>query len=303
MIISNSKQGLLFGFMAYSMWGVFPLFFHLLRTVPSTEVLYHRVIWSFVFVILIMLIMRRTGRLIKAFKTPDVIKALLISSLLVSANWLIFIWAVAQGRVLETSLGYFLTPLVSVFLARIILKEQLNGLRKGAIVVAVTGILWLLLRIGYMPWVSLLLAITFGLYGLVRKQVDIDTLTGLGVETALLLPLAVAYGLYLVAIDQSHFLNNDTLSGLLICSGVVTALPLLLFASAAKKLSLSALGFMMYINPTLQFLVAVFVLSETINTDQLIGFCFIWCALLMFSLGSLRQQQKSVISDQRSTEV
>lgn len=302
MIISNTKQGLIYGLVAYGMWGVFPLFFHLLREVPSTEVLYHRVIWSFVFVILIMLLMGRTKRLLKVFRTPRVLQGLLVSSILVSVNWLIFIWAVAQGRVLETSLGYFLTPLVSVFLARIILKEQLNLMRKGAIVIAMMGILWLLLRIGYMPWVSLMLAMTFGLYGLVRKQVDVDTLTGLGVETALLLPLALAYGLYLVVIEQSHFLQNDALTWLLISSGVVTALPLLLFASAAKKMSLSALGFMMYINPSMQFVVAVFVLRETFSMDQLIGFCFIWCALLLFSLGSLKQQAV-VISDQRSTDV
>ncbi len=282
-------QGLLFGFLAYSIWGFFPLFFHLLRSVDATEVLTHRVIWSFLFVILIILLLGRGPQFYKTLKSSQLLKGLLLSSLLVSSNWLIFIWAVAQGQVLECSLGYFITPLVSVFLARLILRERLDGWRISAIILAGLGILWFIFFIGYLPWVSLALAVTFGLYGLVRKQLPVDTLTGLAVETLILLPLALIYWWFLSHQSTGQFsFNLDGISQLLIVSGILTALPLLLFASAAKKLSLTAIGFMMYINPSLQFFCAVYILGEAFSLEQLIGFCFIWCALLVFSAGSLR---------------
>jgi len=202
---------------------------------------------------------------------------------------------VAQGRVLESSLGYFLTPLVSVFLARVFLKEQLNFSRKLAIVLACIGILWLIIRLGYLPWISLSLALSFGLYGLARKQLPVDTLTGLSIETGIMLPIALSYWAYLLwQQDSLFYIAGSDLTLLLMVSGVVTALPLLLFASAAKKLSLSAIGFMMYINPTLQFLIAVFILKESFDNNQLIGFIFIWCALLVFTFGSLKKESSTV---------
>ncbi len=287
---NNSTQGFISGFTAYAMWGIFPLFFHLFRHVPSTEVLMHRVIWSFIFVSLIVVLTGKRERIKQAIKTPGLLKGLFISSLLVSFNWLIYIWSVAQSRVLESSLGYFLTPLVSVFLARVFLKEQLNKSRQIAIILAVIGIIWLIVKLGYLPWISLALAISFGLYGLARKQLEVDTLTGLTIETGILLPFALCFWVYLIVNDNSMFYNSGrNLTLLLMLSGIVTAFPLLLFASAAKKLSLSALGFMMYINPTLQFLIAVFILDETFDKNQLIGFCFIWCALMIFTVGSVKK--------------
>ena len=292
MILSQTALGFIFGLTAYSMWGVFPLFFHLLRDVPSTEVLLHRVIWSFVFVFSVLLLIGWRARLWQTLHSSSLLKGLMLSSLLVSANWLVFIWAVAQGRVVESSLGYFLTPLVSVFLARVFLAERMNRAQVVAIVFAVLGILWLLLRLGYLPWVSLALAISFGLYGLVRKRLDVDTFTGLTLETGLLLPVAVSYWLYLMAQGQDHFFQLDTsYTWLLLASGLVTSLPLLFFASATRRLSLTVVGFMMYINPSLQFLVALFILDEAFNRDQFVGFCFIWAALIIFSLGSVRRVQ------------
>jgi len=288
--LSQPAAGFLYGVIAYTMWGIFPLFFNLLRHVPSTEVLLHRVIWSFVFVSLLMLLAGQRKRIIQAFKTPGLLQGLAISSLLVSLNWLVYIWSVAQGRVLESSLGYFLTPLVSVFLARVFLKEQLDKSRKLAIVLASAGILWLVVSLGHLPWISLALAISFGLYGLVRKQLSVDTLTGLLLETGMMLPVALSYWAYLLWQEQSLFyVAGGDLTLLMMVSGVVTAMPLLLFASAAKKMSLSALGFMMYINPTLQFFIAIFILKESFESDQLIGFIFIWCALIVFTLGSLKK--------------
>jgi chloramphenicol-sensitive protein RarD len=288
---SSQFTGFLFGLTAYSMWGFFPLFFHLLRDVPSTEVLLHRVIWSFIFVFLLILVVRGQSRLWRTLQTPSLLRGLLLSSFLVSLNWLVFIWAVAQGRVLESSLGYFLTPLISVFLARVFLGETMNRAQLLAIMIAILGILWLLLRLGYLPWVSLVLAISFGLYGLVRKQLDVDTFTGLAVETGWLLPLAAAYWCYLASQQQDHFFQAiDSYAGLLVSSGLVTSMPLLFFAAAARRLSLTVVGFMMYVNPSLQFLVALFILGEAFNRDQFIGFCFIWSALVVFTLGSIRNK-------------
>ncbi len=292
MVLSQTGLGFIFGLTAYSMWGVFPLFFHLLRDVPSTEVLLHRVVWSFVFVLSALLLIGWRARLWQTLHSSSLVKGLMLSSLLVSFNWLVFIWAVAQGRVVESSLGYFLTPLVSVFLARVFLAEYMNRAQFVAIVFAVVGILWLLLRLGYLPWVSLALAISFGLYGLVRKRLDVDTFTGLTLETGLLLPLAIGYWLYLLFQGQDHFVQSGTTyTWLLLASGLVTSLPLLFFASATRRLSLTAVGFMMYINPSLQFLVALFILGEAFNRDQFIGFCFIWAALIIFSFGSVRRAQ------------
>lgn len=290
--MENSRSvrlGLFYGLLAYGMWGVFPLFFNLLRYVPSTEVLLHRVVWSFIFVVAIVLLLGRRQRIVQALATPGLPRGLFYSSVLVSINWLVYIWSVAQGRVLESSLGYFLTPLVSVFLARIFLREALSRSRLLAIVLASFGILWLIVRLGYLPWISLVLAVSFGLYGLVRKQLALDTLTALTIETALMLPFALLYWAWLSAQHTATFdFSANQTDGLLMLCGVVTATPLLLFASAAKKLSLSALGFMMYINPTLQFLIAIFVLNEGFDRNQLVGFIFIWLALLVFSFGSLR---------------
>lgn len=285
----DTRFGLLYGFLAYAMWGVFPLFFHLLRAVPSTEVLLHRVVWSFLFVSITVLLLGRHQRIVHSLSQRHVVRALLISSLLVSINWLVYIWSVAQGRVVESSLGYFLTPLVSVFLARVFLKEALSKGRQLAIGLATIGILWLIYRMGFLPWISLVLAVSFGLYGLVRKQVKLDTLTALTIETAFMLPLALIYWGYLLDSGASSFdFNHMEITTLLMVSGIVTAAPLLFFASAAKKLSLSALGFMMYINPTLQFLIAIFVLQENFDHNQLIGFSFIWLALIVFSIDSLK---------------
>jgi len=290
MPLAPATLGFIQGLSAYVLWGFFPLYFHLLRDVQATEVLMHRVIWSFLLVLLVVMLLGRRERLWQALRTPGLRNGLMISSLLISINWLVFIWAVARGRVVETSLGYFITPLVSVFLARVILGERLDRWRQAAILLAALGLAWLVWRLGELPWVALLLALSFGLYGLARKQIAVDTLTGLTVETGLLLPFALAYGLWLYA--DGWPAARPALDGwLLVASGAVTALPLLLFAAGARRMSLSAIGFLMYVNPTMQFLTAVFLLDEPFDRDQLVGFVLIWTALLLFSLGSLRVQR------------
>lgn len=290
MPLRPSTLGFIQGLSAYVLWGFFPLYFHLLRDVPATEVLMHRVIWSFLLVLVAAWLLGRGDRLRRAWSDPALRRGLMVSALLISINWLVFIWAVAQNRVVETSLGYFITPLVSVFLARVFLGERLNRWRQAAILLATLGLVWLIWRIGELPWVALLLALSFGLYGLARKQIAVDTLTGLTIETGLLLPFALVWALWFYGggVDTARPLS---LWLLLAASGAVTALPLLLFAAGARRMSLSALGFLMYVNPTLQFLGALFILEEPFSRVQLIGFLFIWTALLLFSFGSLGVQR------------
>ncbi len=294
MPVNQSLVGVIFGLTAYAIWGFFPLFFYQLRDVMPTEVLAQRVIWSFIFVLLILVALKRLPKLRQAVFTQGIVKSLCVSSILISLNWLVFIWAVSKGRVLESSLGYFITPLVSVFLAKIILKEKTDKWRMTAILFALAGILWIVFKMGYMPWVSLILAISFGLYGLVRKQVKVDALTGLTIETFVLIPFALGYWYWLDFQGSSLMFHGSTkLTLLLMVSGIVTAMPLLFFASAAKKLSLTVLGFLMYINPSMQFITAVFVLGEPLNSDLLVSFYFIWIALFIFSAGSLKQSRVS----------
>lgn len=293
MKISEQKLGLVYGLSAYTIWGLFPWYFHFLTHVDPWQVLIQRIIWSFLLVTIIALFMRHWPAIKLAISQPKTVLGLFISSLLIAANWLIFIWAVGQDRVVESSLGYFITPLVSVLLARVFLKEALDIYRLSAVVLALIGVLWLVVQLGVIPWVSLSLAASFGLYGLARKKVPVDSLTGLWVETGILLPLALMGWLWLEAHGQSQlFSEGFQTTFLLIFSGALTAAPLLLFASAAQRLSLTAVGFMMYINPTMQFLTAIYLLKEPFTQQQLIAFLFIWVALVVFSIGAIRQQNQ-----------
>lgn len=293
MKISEQKLGLVYGLTAYTIWGLFPWYFHFLTQVDPWQVLIQRIIWSFLLVTILALVLRHWPAIQLAISQPKILFGLLLSSLLIAANWLIFIWAVGQDRVVESSLGYFITPLVSVLLARVFLKEALDIYRLSAVVLALIGVLWLVVQFGVIPWVSLSLAASFGFYGLVRKKVPVDSLTGLLVETGILLPLALIWWIWLEIQGQSQlFSEGFQTTFLLIFSGVLTAAPLLLFASAAKRLSLTAVGFMMYINPTMQFLTAIYLLKEPFNQQQLIAFLFIWIALVVFSIGAIRQQNE-----------
>lgn len=290
-MLSQQKLGLVYGLSAYTIWGLFPWYFHFLTQVNPWQVLTQRIIWSFFLLVVIAIFMRHWSLIKPALTNRKILAGLFLSSLLIASNWLIFIWAVGQDRVVESSLGYFITPLVSVLLARVFLKESLDIYRLTACLLAIFGVLWLVIQLGIVPWVSLSLAASFGFYGLVRKKVPVDSLTGLLVETGILFPLALTWWLWLESQGQSQlFSENFQTTFLLIFSGALTAAPLLLFASAANRLSLTAVGFMMYINPTMQFLTAIYLLKEPFNHQQLIAFIFIWIALVVFSIGAVRQQ-------------
>lgn len=287
-----ARQGVIYAVLAYTMWGVAPIYFKLLTQVPALEMVSHRVLWSFF--LLLALVWWRTGwQPVKALlQQPIKLGWLLLSSALIACNWLLFIWAVNADRMLEASLGYYINPLVNVFLGMVFLHERLARLQWLAIGLAATGVFIQLLHFGSIPWVALTLAITFALYGLIRKKVSIDGLSGLWLETTLLLPVALWY---LSHISSSGLpmadLDHETAYWLM-AAGIVTTAPLLCFINAARNLPLSQLGFFQYIGPSFMFLLATLLYGESFSQDKLITFGFIWLALLVFSWHGWRTYRK-----------
>lgn len=287
----ETTKGVVFGLGAYTMWGCFPLFFALFEGVPAYEVLTHRVIWSSAFLAIVITVLRRWTPVRSALAQPKKLSRVLGCAVLIAVNWGMYIYAVETRHVLQASLGYFLTPLVNVALGIIVLREQMARLQGVAVILAGIGILIQLVLLGSVPWISLVLAFSFGTYGLLRKQVPLDGLSGLFVETLLLLPLALLTLVWLGRQGLSHFIVDYRATALLMASGVITALPLLAFAGAARRLRLATVGFLMYINPTLQFLIALFVFQEPLSRIQLVSFVMIWIALALYS-GSAWQESK-----------
>ncbi len=294
-------QGLVLAVLAYSIWGIFPLFFSYLNHVSPVEVLSHRIIWSLVATFSLGLMLQRGRLLVKALQDKKTLIWLGVSSLLIAVNWLVYIWAVGQHRVLEASLGYFIMPVVSLLMGRLILKEALHPLQAWAGVLAAVAVLWELWSFGALPWVGVVLSFAFAFYGLVRKVHPIDGLNGLTIETLWLLPLALGFvGWQLLSADsQMGFGLDNTTTTLLIVSGFLTALPLVLFAMATSRINLSIVGFIMYINPTIQFLIGVFVLNEHFPPERMVTFILVWIALFLFVAGlwqQLRQKRSQTAS-------
>ena len=284
--MTEATRGVWYGLSAYTIWGCFPLFFALFQGVPAFEILVHRIIWSCAFLAVVISGLRRWPVVRSALRDPAQLRRALACALLIAANWGIYIYAVETRHVLQASLGYFLTPLVNVALGILVLRERMGLWQMVAVVLAGVGILIQLALLGELPWISLGLALSFGTYGLVRKQVILDGLSGLFVETMLLLaPGLLVFG-WLVADGSSHFGGSVYTGSLLLASGIVTAIPLLLFAGAARRLRLATVGFLMYINPTLQFFIALLVFAEPLSEGQLMSFLVIWTALGLYSWSS-----------------
>ena len=279
----DTGQGVAFGLAAYTMWGCFPLFFALFQGVPALEVLIHRVIWSCAFLAGLITLLGRWSPVLQALAEPRRLGRVLGCALLIALNWGLYIYSVETHHVLQASLGYFMTPLVNVALGMLVLRERMARLQGVAVTLAVTAIAIQLVMLGELPWISLTLAFSFGTYGLLRKQVRLDGLSGLFVETLLLLPLALMTLGWLAQADLSHFLDEGRTTLLLVASGVITALPLLAFAGAARRLRLATLGFLMYLNPTIQFLIALWVFHEPLPAPQLATFVLIWIGLALYS--------------------
>ncbi|WP_148863812.1 EamA family transporter RarD [Marinobacter fonticola] len=287
-------KGVAFGVAAYTLWGCFPLFFALFEGVPAYEVLIHRIIWSSVFLAVVITVLRRWLPVRIAIAHPRKLWRVLACAVLIATNWGVYIYAVETRHVLQASLGYFLTPLVNVALGMLVLREQMARLQGWAVGLAGVGILVQLALLGSVPWISLVLAVSFGTYGLLRKQVELDGLSGLFVETLLLLPVGLLALSWLNVEGASHFIVDRRATLLLVASGIVTALPLLAFAGAARRLRLSTVGFLMYINPTLQFFIALFIFGEPLSHAQLASFALIWTALALYSWSSWRSRPMAV---------
>ena len=288
----QTKSGLYFALAAFGMWGLFPIYFKAVDSVPVLEVLAHRVVWSLLLLLFLIAVMKRWKALFQVLVDVRLMGWLFLSAVAIGVNWLIFTWAVIDGRILETSLGYFMTPLVSVLMGVLFLSERLRRGQWLAVFLASCGVLWQLWQIGYLPLVALGLAVSFGFYGLLRKKTVVDSMLGLCVETLLLLPLA---GVYLVWLWQSGGLvfghSSTTLDVLLMAIGLLTSAPLICYAAAARRLNLSVLGLMQYLTPTISFLLAVFVYNETFDINQLVSFALIWLALAVFTIDGLQARR------------
>ena len=281
--------GIVYAALAFVWWGLFPLYFRIVTTVGAAEVLAHRVVWCLVFLAVLLSWRRQWGWLAQVLRRPKVLAAFAASALLIGANWLTYIWAVLHGHVLESSLGYFITPLVNVLLGMSLLHERLRRTQWVALAIAALGVLWLTVQAGRPPWIALALAITFGAYGLMRKIAALGALEGLTLETLLLAPLALLVLGIGIRDGSASFPAPDLLTNLwMIALGPITAVPLLLFAAGARRLSMATLGIVQYIGPSIQFALGVTVFHEPFSATRLLGFGCIWLALVIYSLDGWR---------------
>ena len=287
------KTGVLAAIVAYTLWGILPLYWKALQSVPALEIMSHRTVWSLVFVLLLLAVRRQWAWVRQARKSPRTLLTFASTACLLGLNWTTYIWAVNAGHVVDSSLGYFINPLVSVLLGVLFLRERLRPWQGVAIGLAAAGVMFLTLGLGAFPWIALTLAGTFGFYGLLRKTAPLGSLEGLSLETALLSVPTLAY---LVALEVAGTASlahaGPTTSLLLVLTGVVTAFPLLMFAYAARQVTLATVGILQYIAPTLQFLLGVFVYHEPFTQTRLIGFATIWVALAIYSIEGLGVERK-----------
>ena len=276
------NKGILSGIGAYALWGFFPIYWKLLHNVPALELIGHRIVWSFLLLIAVVVITRQWRELRSTFNART-FSMYLIASLLIGVNWLTYVWAVNAGHIVETSLGYFINPLLSVLFGLIILRERLRPAQWLPISIAFIGVAYLTIKFGQLPWIALVLAFTFGFYGLVKKLAPLSSLYGLTLETAILFIPALAYLGFAEANGTGVFLHTGIIPDLLmIGAGLVTTIPLLMFASAAKQIPLTMIGVLQYLAPSIQFLIGVFMYKEPFDQSRLIGFSIVWLALILF---------------------
>lgn len=288
----SNQGGLPFAIAAYGIWGFVPLFFKLVSSVPPVEVLTQRIIWSLPLCFLIMLFRRQIGEYLAALRDWRTLRLLLASALLIAVNWLVYIYAIFTDHVLAASLGYYLNPLVNVMLGMLFLGERLSRMQLLAVVIAGIGVAILLAGALDTLWISLTLACSFAVYGLIRKIVPVGSLPGLSVETTVLLLPSLALSAWYIGIgDGRGFASDTSITLLLMAGGVVTAVPLLLFATAARRMSYAALGFVQYLAPTIQFLLSLFVFGEPLKPAQLACFVLIWISIAVFSFDMWRKMR------------
>jgi chloramphenicol-sensitive protein RarD len=289
----SSRAGLAYGFAAYSMWGVFPLYFHILSAVAPWIVLCHRIFWSVLFLALVVTVRGEWKALRPILRSRRNVLFLATGGVLIALNWLIFIYAVGSHQVVETSLGYFINPLLSIALGMVFLRERLRRWQWVAVLIAGVAVGNLALRGTGFPWIAVSLAGSFGFYGLVRKKVDVNSLHGLLVETAFLFPLA----LVMLAIVPAGTVPTPTL-GILSMSGFLTAIPLLMFGAALRRLQLSTVGFLQYIGPTLQLLLAIVVFHEPLQRAQVTSFALCWLGIAVYTADSILSRHPQEVADE-----
>jgi chloramphenicol-sensitive protein RarD len=288
------QSGAFYALLAYSAWGLFPIYWKFFGSIPAIEVLSHRVVWSLVFLLGVLTFQHRGKEFVQLWQAPKKLLLLLLTALLLSVNWGLYIYGVNTDRVVETSLGYFINPLVSVLLGFVVLKERLHWGQQLAVGLAVVGVTNFVWQLGTVPWIALSLAFSFAMYGLLRKIVPVAPMVGLAVETLWMMPIALLVISSGAVAGTGHFTTSPWLTGLFVGAGVVTSLPLLWFNNAAKRLRLSTLGFFQYLAPSLQLLLGVFLYNEPFTRTHLLTFSCIWLALLTYSTTSwLRRDRDS----------
>ena len=293
------NPGVLYAALAYAAWGLFPIFFKQLGNVNAFEVVRHRMVWSLVFLLCVLAVLRRWAWLRELARQPRVLAAFGVSALLLSANWSVYVWAIQNAHVVDASLGYFILPLVNVAFGFAFLHERPRPVQWLAVVVAGAGVLWLTLQAGRLPWVALVLAATFGIYGLLRKIATLGALEGLTLETLLLAPFALGLLLWWAWHGQGALVlgfgsGNAPTMGWLLLAGPLTAIPLLLFAAGARRIPMATLGILQYISPSLQMGLGVWLYGEAFDPARAIGFYLIWLALVVYSLDSLWNGRKQL---------
>lgn len=285
------NKGIWYGFFAYFLWGLFPIYWKLLSDVAPSEILVNRIIWSLVFLVGIAILKRNWRWVSDLIRKPKKVIWMAVAAVLLGVNWFIYIWGVNNGFIVETSLGYFINPLVNVFFGVVFLREHLRPGQWLAVLIAALGVIYLTISNGALPWIALSLALSFGLYGLIKKKGSLGSTESLTVEMSVLFIPALIFQLLLINRNTSAWQTNDwTTYLLLMMGGPVTAIPLLFFGSAARQVPLSTLGVLQYIAPTMQFLIGVFFFGEAFTQTRLIGFVIIWIALLIFTFDNMRHR-------------
>ena len=289
----GNTLGIIYTLGAYILWGILPIYWKLIDEVPALEILAHRVIWSFVFVLMIVVILKR--KILKNFFQVQMSQkktwiGLFLASLFISINWFTYIYAVNTNHIVEASLGYYINPLIAVLLGVFVLREKVNKVQAISFVLAGIGVLYMTISVGKIPWISLILALSFGFYGLSKKLIKVDSILGLLLETLFILPFALLFLGYLGVNNQQSFSTGALTSDLLLIgSGVATAIPLLWFGIGAQKIPLYLVGFLQYISPTISLILGVVLYGESFTVDHLITFACIWIAIAMFSGANIRQ--------------
>lgn len=306
--MSELKKGVILAIGAYLMWGIIPLYWKQLQHVGSVEILVGRVIWSFVFTVLFVLLIRQYKQMIAdikmLWKNKKQFFLLFVASVFVSLNWGIFIWAVNNGHLLQTSLGYYINPLISVLFGLIFFKEKISRATAVAVIIAAIGVGYQAVLGGTIPWVSLALALTFAFYGVIKKQIPLDATRGLAIETLFVLPIAISIYIYLMKTSEIAFMQVDWKTNLLLMGGgIVTALPLVLFAKSAQKIPLYLMGFIQFLAPTISLMLGIFLYKEPFTLTEFITFVCIWLAVFIFSASKVLEARKHHATYKKENEV